>query len=170
MISRGRPIRDPEALPHPPAEPAQALLPRVPQVGLLQQRVHRFAALAAARDPLQQREVVQHGLGADARVHAELLRQVAQRAAHGLAVCQHVHLAQAHAPGVGLLQRGQDAHERALPRPVGPQQPEQAGGDGERHVLQGRHAVGIRLPEMLDRQVHVPRGERWSGKEDGDRG
>ena len=44
----------------PPEKPPSALLAHVPEVGLLEQRVDELAPLAASRDALERREVIEH--------------------------------------------------------------------------------------------------------------
>ena len=69
----------------PPEYPPSALRAHVPEVGLPQQRLDD-ASRARRRSvkPFEHREVVEQPLGADARVDAELLRQVAEGAAHAV--------------------------------------------------------------------------------------
>ena len=57
-------------------------------------------------------------------------------------------------PGVGLLERGDRAHERRLAGAVRAEQAEHAGGDLERDVVEGADAVGVRLGETIDDEVH----------------
>ena len=72
----------------------QPLAANVPQVRLPQQRLHRRSALAAVDEPLEHREVVEQPLRAHVGVDAELLRQVAERAAHRVLLPHHVDVAQ----------------------------------------------------------------------------
>ena len=90
-------LRDAEALAHAAGEAAQRLLAHVVQVGLLQQRRDDVAPRRLVVEALQAREVVEQFLGRDFRIHAEILRQVAQHPAHGVLVAQHVDVAQARA-------------------------------------------------------------------------
>ena len=98
--------------------------------------------------------MVEQLLGADLRVDAELLRQVAERPAHRVLVPQHVDLAERDAAAVGLLQRGEDAHQRGLAGAVGPQQPVHAVRDREGDVVQRLHAVGVGLGIVAQGQLH----------------
>jgi hypothetical protein len=54
----------------------------------------------------------------------------------------------------GILQRGQDAHQRGLARAVGPQQPVHPRRDGEAHVVERLHAVRVGLGDVADVELH----------------
>ena len=151
--------RDAESLLHAAGESADGFLARVPQVGLLEQRVHEIASLAAVRHAFQFREVIEHSLGAQIRVEAELLRQVAENLSDVVGLGEHVDVAEANGARVRLLQRGDGAHQRRLPCAVGAEQAEHAGGYVERDVLQRANAVGVRLREIRDREIHEGPGE-----------
>ena len=81
--------------------------------------------------PFSRREVVEQVDGRHLRVDAELLRQVAEQLAHLVLVAEHVDVAEARRARVGLLERGEGAHQGRLAGAVGPEQPEHAGPDGE---------------------------------------
>ena len=147
-------LRDAEALLHAAAEAGDPALTVLPQVHLLQEGLHQRLALAVVHHALQQGDVVQHVVRAHPRVHPELLRQVAEHLAHLVFLAEHIDLAEHHRSAVRLLQGGQDAHQGALARTVGPQQTEQAGGDGEAHVVQRFHAVRVGLAEAVDDEFH----------------
>ena len=51
-----------------------------------------------------------------------------------------------------------------LPAPFGPEQAEHAGGNLERDVVEGANAVGVRLGETIDDEVHECRGWRISAR------
>ena len=97
----------------------------------------------------------QQGLGVQVRVDPELLRQVAEDAAHGLLVLEDVDIAEARRSLVRLLQRRDGPHERGLARAVRTDQPEHARGDGQRDAIQRHHPVRIRLRDVLDAQFQV---------------
>jgi len=99
--------------------------------------------------------VVQQVLGAAPGIHAELLRQVAEGLPHLPLLLHHVEVAEADGPRVGLLERGEGAHQRGLAGAVGAEQAVHSGRDGERHVLQRTHAVGVGLGNLLDLQNHA---------------
>src|SRR5689334_3109390 len=81
---------DAEALAH-AARKATELLRTVPyQVRLLEQRCHETASFGAIGYSLQNGKMVEQIFGGHLRVDAELLRQIAERAAHRLFVSQHV--------------------------------------------------------------------------------
>ena len=79
--------------------------------------------------------MIEHALGAQVRVEAELLRQVAENLSDVVRLREHVDVAEADGARVGLLQRGDGPHQRRLACAVGPEQPEHAGGDLERDVV-----------------------------------
>ena len=144
---------DAEALPHAAGVRCNRLFAVIPQVHALEQGIHHLLALAGG-DAFEYGEVIEHPEGADARVHTEFLREVPQNAPYGVFVFQHVDIAEGGSAGVGILQRGERAHERAFARAVGAEQAVHAGGDIERYVVQGAYAVGICLVEMANGQVH----------------
>jgi hypothetical protein len=96
-------LRDAEALLHAAAEAAEAPFTLVPQVHFLQQRFNQGLPFAGVRHPFQQGDMVEHLVGAHARIHAELLGQVAQHPAHLVLLVQHVKVSKLHRARVGLL-------------------------------------------------------------------
>jgi hypothetical protein len=100
-----------EALAHAAGVGAELALAHVPQVHLAQQRLDQFAPFALHGDALEHGEVFQHRLGRDLRIHAELLRQIAEQAAGGLLVGEQVHLVELDRARVRILQRGDRAHQ-----------------------------------------------------------
>ena len=96
--------------------------------------------------------MVQHELRRRARERAELLRQIAQLAAQGRRLREHVQAVEMNAAGIRRLQRRQGAHERGFARAVGPEQTEHAGRNVQADVVEGAHSVGVGLGEMLDGQ------------------
>ncbi len=62
----------------------------IPQIGLLQQCVDGFLALRRGGHALHDREVMKHVERGDLGIDAELLRQVAEDAAHLVFLAQHV--------------------------------------------------------------------------------
>src|SRR5947209_92698 len=70
---------NPEPLAHAAGKAAEQLRPIALQIRLLEQGVDQSATLLAIGDPLEHGEMVEQVLGADLRIDAELLRQVAQR-------------------------------------------------------------------------------------------
>jgi hypothetical protein len=142
--------RDAEALPHPPGEAAQVLLPDLVEVRLPEQRIHGFLPLTPLRDPLQHGEVVEKVLRVDLGVDPELLRQVPERPPHLVLLHQNVDIAEPRAPAVRLLQRRQSSHQRGLTGTVGAEQSIHAEGYGERHILQGVDTIGVRLRQIAD--------------------
>ena len=145
-------LRDAEALAHPAGVGSGRLLAHVPEVRLAQQGLDGRAALLGVGQPLEDGEVVQELDGGDARVHAEVLRQVAELAAHGIGVREHVDAVEGHAARVRVLQRRDRPHQRRLARPVGAEKPEHADPDVEADPVQGAHAVRVGLGEAFDRQ------------------
>ena len=87
--------RDAEPLLHAAGESADRFLARVPQVGLLEQRVDEIASLAGVGHALQLREMIEHALGAEVRVEAEFLRQVAENLSNVVGLGEDVDVAEA---------------------------------------------------------------------------
>ena len=98
----------------PPGKSAEPAFAHVPQVHLLQQRLDQRLALAARNDTLEYREVLEHRLSRDPRIHSESLWQIAEQASGRRLVGQHVEFVQADAAGVRVLQRRDGAHESRL--------------------------------------------------------
>jgi hypothetical protein len=144
-------LGDAEALAHAARIGAECALARVPEIGLLQQRFDRFLALALAGQPLEDGEVAQQPFGTHLLVDAEVLGQVAELAAQPFLVLQDVEAVEMDASAIGILQRGDGAHQRGLAGAVRPQQPEHSVGDVEADIVDGLDAIGIGLVELLDR-------------------
>jgi hypothetical protein len=79
---------------------------------------------------------------------------------HRVFVLQDINIAEHGGAGVGFLQGGEGAHERAFARAVGAEQAVHAGRDVERHILQGLHAVGIGFGEVADGKLHTKYNSR----------
>ena len=56
--------------------------------------------------------------------------------------------------GVGVLQRRDGAHQRALAGAVRAEQPEHVVADGERQIFERFYAVGVGLGETCDGKCH----------------
>jgi len=116
--------------------------------------------LGAVREALQPRQVVEHVLGVDLGIDAEVLRQVAEDTAHAGLVAQHVDVRAAagidelRRAMVGVLQRGQGSHQGRLAGAVLAEQAEHAGGNRQAHLVERAHAVGVGLGETSDVQFH----------------
>ncbi len=62
------------------------------QIGAKQQRLHQFVALPAMDETLEQRQMIQHVLDGDSRVHAEVLRKYPKPLADLVLLAQNVNL------------------------------------------------------------------------------
>jgi hypothetical protein len=100
--------------------------------------------------------VVEQALGAHRRVDAELLREIAEGATHAVLLAQDVDVAQHDGASVGLLERGDRAHERRLAGAVGSEEAIHPARNVERDVAEGAHAVGVGLGDAADSEVHRP--------------
>ena len=98
--------------------------------------------------------MVEHVDGGHLRIDAEFLRQVAQDLANLVLLRQHVEAIQGDGSRVGILQRGDSAHERAFARAVRAEQPEHVVADGQGHIFERANAVGIGLGETGDGERH----------------
>ncbi|KAG0921739.1 hypothetical protein G6F32_014965 [Rhizopus arrhizus] len=121
------------------------------------QPIDHFAALRTLGQPREYGEMLQQVQRADLWIHAKILRQVAQPAAHGVLVAQHVDRrfagdAERGRTTVGLLQGGQCAHQRGLARAVRAEQAEHAAREVQADVVECVHAVGVRLGQRTDLQ------------------
>ena len=71
--------------------------------------------------------MIRQGLGRDAGVDAELLRQVAEQPASPILSREHVELAERDAAFVGIGKGCDRPHQGALPGAMGPEKSEHAG-------------------------------------------
>ena len=143
-----------EALLHATRERADAALAHVVEVGLLQQGLYRVAPLATVYDALHHGHVVEQVFGRHPRVHPKLLGQVAQHPAQGHLILQRVDSVEVDAAAVGGLQRGNGAHQAAFAGAVGPEQAEHALRNGQAHVVERLHPVGVGFRQIFDGQFH----------------
>ena len=148
MRSRGLPeegLRDAEPLAHPAREAGDGVVAVGPQVGLCEERLDLLAPRGPVCQPLEPGEVVEEGERRDAGVDAEVLGQVSEAppVAHG--VGEHVGALERDRARVRRLERRERPHERALAGAVGAEQAEEAGPEGQRHVVQRPHTAGVRL-------------------------
>ena len=145
-------LGDAETLAHATREAGEGFFAHVPEVHLLQQRFHGGLAFAADGQPFQYGQMVQHVVGANPRVHAEVLWQVAEPGAQFAGGGQDIQATEADSAGSGNLQRGDTAHQRGFARAVRPQQPEHTPGDFQRDPIQSAGAVGVDVGELFDVQ------------------
>jgi hypothetical protein len=114
--------------------------------------------------------MVEQSLCGRIAVEAKVLRQVPEGLAHFVFLLHDVELAEVNAPFVGILQRGQDAHERRFAGAVRPEEAEHASLDRQGDIAEGADAVGIGLGEVVDPEVehdryYVARGRRCTALE-----
>ena len=151
-------LRNAEALAHAAGKSAERFLAHIMQIGLAQQGVDHLAPLGAICEPLQPRQMIEQVFGADLRVDAEVLRQIAEHATHGVFVAKNVdaagHVGELRRARVGVLQGRQRSHQGRLAGAIRPEQAEHAGGDRQRDVVERAHAVGIGLRQTGDVQLH----------------
>src|SRR6185369_3034046 len=83
-------LRDAEALPHAAGKRTELALAHVPKIHLSQQCRHYLSARLALHVALQHREMIEHVQRADLRIHAEVLRQIAERATDAILVDRDV--------------------------------------------------------------------------------
>ena len=83
-------LRNAEALLHAAGIRAERLFAHLPQIGLLQQRIHHLLALSRRGNALHHRQMFQHVERGDLGIHAELLRQIAEDLADFVFLRQHV--------------------------------------------------------------------------------
>ncbi len=69
--------------------------------------------------------------GGDFWIDTELLGKIAEEAAHCIFLPEHVDAIEGDRAGVGVLQRGDDAHQGTLAGAVRAEQPEHVVADGE---------------------------------------
>jgi hypothetical protein len=105
-------------------------------------------ALRAIAEAFEDGQMVEEIEGGDFRIHAEVLRQVAELAAKVAGIGDDVLAGEGDRALVGLLQRGDGAHQRRLAGAVGAEQAEQTVADFEGDVVEGSNAVGVRFGEI----------------------
>ena len=143
-------LRDAEALLHAAGVGAESFFAGVPEIGLVEESVDDFFALAGVGDSLHNGEVVEHVHGVHFRVDAEFLGEIAEDLADGIFLFEDVEVVEPDFAFVGILQGGDGAHEGALAGAVGAEQAEHVVADGERDVFEGFDAVGIGFGEAGD--------------------
>ena len=147
-------LRDAEALLHAAGVGGERFLADVPEIGLLEQRFDHLLALACGGDALHDGEVVEHVERGHLGIDAELLRQIAEDAADLVFLAEDVDAVEVDGAGVGVLQGGDGAHQRALAGAVGTEKTEHVVADGEGKVLERLDAVRIGLGKTCNRECH----------------
>jgi len=147
-------LGDAEALLHATGETTEPPVAVLPEVGLLQERLHRVMARAALGQALELCEVVQHVPGRHLGVHAEVLRKVAEHLAQPVLVPAQVDAVERHGARVHVLQCGDAAHQRGLASAVGAEQSEHPARNGEVDTLQRPGAVGVGLRHAFQFELH----------------
>jgi hypothetical protein len=125
--------------------------PEYPASGL-KRCSHRLTWRSRLSTSLQHRHVVEHVERGHPRIDAEILGQVAQGAAQGLGVSDHVDIAEPDESRGGGLQGGDDPHQRRLAGPIGTEQAVHAIGNDQIDVVERLHPAGIDVAEGLDDQ------------------
>ena len=82
-----------------------------------------LAPLACGRHALERREMVEHALGAQVRIEAELLRQVAEDLSDGVGLGEDVDVAEADVPVSGCCSVAMVRMSVDFPAPFGPSSP-----------------------------------------------
>ena len=109
------------------------------------------------RDAFQHRHVIEHVVGRDAWVDAEILRQIAQAPAQRIRLGDDVDAVEADRPAGRRLQCCDRAHQGRLAGAVRPEQPEHAAADLEADPIERADAIGICVDQIDDRQhVQLP--------------
>ena len=99
--------------------------------------------------------MVQHIDGRHLWINAELLGKIAQHFADLVFLREDVDAVEIDGAGVGILERGDGAHQRAFAGAVWAEEAEHIVADGEREVLERPNAVRIGLRQASDRKCHA---------------
>jgi hypothetical protein len=145
-------LGDAEALAHAARECAEVLFAYVVEIRAAEQCRDGIFPLTAIVNSFEDREVIEQRFRGNARIDAELLRQVTEHAPDVVLLAKHVDVAERDGAGVGFLQRGDGAHQRRLAGAVRAEETEHAGRNRERDVLESFDAVRIGLREAGDVQ------------------
>ena len=145
---------DAETLAHATGKSRNRLLAHCPQIGLLEKSLHRIASFAGSRDAFEHRHMIEHRISRDARINAEILRQITQNAAKFLGLCNDVDVAKPDIAAGRCLQRCNAAHESRFAGAVRSQQAEHAAGNFQAHLVDSADAAAIDMCKILDLQ-HV---------------
>ncbi len=119
-------LRNAETLAHTARETGNGFFADIPQIDLIEQGLDRVLTLLAAPDALEDGHVVQHVIGRNARINAEILRQIAKGPAQHFRFFDDVEFAEFDAARRRRLQGGNGPHQGGLARPVWAQQAEHA--------------------------------------------
>jgi hypothetical protein len=113
-------LSDAEALPHTARKARQRLLAYIPEIDLVEQSLDRRLSVGGGGDALQHRHVIQHVVGRNARIDAEILREITKRPPQPFGLGDHIDLAEADAALRRRLQRRDRPHQSRLSRAVRP--------------------------------------------------
>ncbi len=149
-------LGDAETLAHAAGEAGQRLVAHVPEIDLVQQAAHHVIAFGAVGQALEHGEVVEHGIGRDARIDAEVLGQISEAFAQLFRLGNDVDIAEGDAARGRGLERGDAAHQARLAGAVGAKQAEHPGGQVQRHAVQRTHAVAVNMNQIADAQHEAP--------------
>jgi hypothetical protein len=87
------------------------------------------------------------------RIDAEVLRQIPERATQRVGRLRDVASVESDRSAAGLRDRGEHTHQRRLPGAVGAEQPENAGLEPQREIVDGVHAA-VALVQGIDLEFH----------------
>ncbi len=156
-------LGDTEALTHATGIGGERFFADVIEIATAEHGFDNVFALAGAGEPLEKGDVAEHVLRGDARVNAEVLREITEAAAKLVFLAEDVKVAQADGACVGLLQGGDGAHERSFSSTIGAEEPIHALGNIERDAIEGFDAIRIGLIQILDREHKFLRERAVSG-------
>ena len=147
-------LRDTKTLPHASGIAGREFLSIIVEIAAPQHCFHKFLALFAIHDSFQKGDVIQHVLRGNARVNAEVLRQIAKPAANFFLLLQHVDVTKRCGSAVRLLERGQRAHQRGLAGTIGAKQSVHPARNPQRDVIQCFHTIRIGFGQTLNIEFH----------------
>ncbi len=141
-------LRDAEALAHAARITSESTLLHAGEIHALEQRRDDVLAITGVGDALHAGEVVEHLLGRQTRIDAEVLRQVAEDPPHVVLANAQVEIVQHHRAVVGLEQCRETLHQGRLAGAVRTEQSEHPVLDREADAAQRLDAAGVGLPQV----------------------
>ena len=128
----------------------------VPQIGLVEEGFNQCLALSLVGNALQHGHMVEHIHRGDARINAEILRQIAKPFPQLLRLGKYIEIAEPDRAIGGGLQRRDGAHQSRFASAIWPKQPVHSARDRQIHIIKRACSVCIDMADTGDFEHDLP--------------
>ncbi len=128
-----------------------------PKIGLAKQALDDGLALRGRSDALQDRQMIEHLVGGDARINAEVLREIAELPAQLLRLLEDIDVAELDAAFGRGLERRDRSHQRRFASAIGTEQAIHSARNRQADIVKRTHAICIGMADRDQFEHEFPR-------------